>query len=184
MKTEITRTELKKIYDIACDTWKPKIEEFAKRTPFEKTIQFSEKEVGTMINACTNGQLPIVSKIFDFQDITDKTNNFKDVLDYLGEKDEEVLLYRKMLKADINGKPLYTQMLICWNRALNEKQEFKEDDYKWRIWWNLYPFGFCGVDCYLSYTDVPLALCFKNEKLARFAGNNKEYQEICKEFMY
>jgi hypothetical protein len=75
-------------------------------------------------------------------------------------------------------------MLICWNRALNEKQEFKEDDYKWRIWWNLYPFGFGSVYYFLSSTHVPLALCFKNEKLARFAGNNKEYQEICKEFMY
>jgi len=184
MKTRILKTELKKIYDIACDTWKPKIEEFAKRTPFEKTVDFTEKEISTMINACTDTQLPIVSKIFNIQDITSKINNFKDVLDYLGEDDKEVIIYRKMLKFDIGGRPLYIQMATCWNRALNEKHEFTKNDEKWRIWWNLYPISFCRSSWTGASAFVPLALCFKNEKLSKFAGNNKEYQEICKQFMY
>lgn len=184
MKTQITKTELKKIYDIACNDWKPKIEEFAKRTPFDVTVDFTENEINTMINACTDVQLPIVSKIFDIRDITSKITNFKEALDYLGESDEEVIIYRKMIKGDINGKPLYTQMVVCWNRALNEKLEFTEQDYKWRIWWNLYPFGFYGVVNVQSVTDVPLSFCFKNEKLAKFAGNNKEYQKLCKQFIY
>lgn len=183
MKTEIERTELKKIYDIACPTWQPKIEEFAKRTPFKKTVNFTEKEINTMLSACTNTQLPIVSKIFDIQDITSKINNFKDVLDYLGEEDEEVIIYRKMIKHDFTGKILHTQMVVCWNRALNEKHEFTENDKKWRIWWNLYPFSFGLSHWYSDFTTVPLALCFKNEKLANFAGNNKEYQDLCKQFV-
>lgn len=183
MKTEITRVELKQIYDIACNEWQPKIEEFAKRTPFEKTVNFTEKEINTMIRACTDAQLPIVSKIFDIQDITSKINNFKDVLDYLGEKDEEVIMYRKMLKSDIGGKPLYTQMATCWNRALNEKHEFTESCQKHRIWWNLYPFSFSSGSYDRSVANVPRALCFKNERLAKHTGNNKEYQEICKQFL-
>lgn len=184
MKTTILRTELKEIFEIACDTWKPKIEEFAKRNPFEETIQFSKKEINTMIDACTEEQLPIVSKIFDIQDITSKINNFKDVLDYLGEKDKEVILYRKILKSGIDGIILYTQMVVCWNRALNEKYEFTEEDYKYRIWWSLYPFGFCGVNGFRSFAVVPLAFCFKSKKLANFAGNNKEYQKLYKGFMH
>ncbi len=183
MKTQITREELKKIFDIACNEWKPKIEEFAKRTPFEKTVDFTEKEVNTMIGACTDAQLPIVSKIFGIEDITSKINSFKDALDYLGEKDEEVILYRKMLKYDIGGKPLHIQMATCWNRALNEKHEFTEECQKHRIWWNLYPFGFDDSFWDSGIAFAPLALCFKNEKLAKFAGNNKEYQEICKQFV-
>jgi hypothetical protein len=184
MKTVVERTELKNIYDIACNNWKSKIEEFAKRTPFEKTVSFTEGEINTMINACTDVQLPIVSKIFDIRDITSKISNFKEVLDYLGESDEEVIIYRKMIKGDINGKPLYTQMVVCWNRALNEKHKFTEQDYKWRIWWNLYPFGLDGVNSIQLYSILPLAFCFKNEKLAKFAGNNKEYKELCKQFIY
>jgi len=118
------------------------------------------------------------------KDITERVKNFKDVLDYLGEEDEEVIMYRKMLKFDIGGKPLHTQMITCWNRALNEKHEFTEQDYKWRIWWNLYPFSFDDVNDTRSYAYVPLAFCFKNEKLAKFAGNNKEYQKLYKEFIY
>lgn len=183
MKTTILKTDLKKIYDIACQTWQPKIEEYAKRTPFEKTVDFTEKEINVMISACTTEQLPIVSKIFDVQDITTQINNFKDVLGYLGEKDEEVVIYRKLLKADIGGKVLYQQMAVCWTRALNEKHIFTETDKKWRIWWNLYPFGFCGSDWAGSFTFVPLAFCFKSETLLKSAISNEEFVDICEKFI-
>lgn len=142
MKTKILKTDLKKIYDIACNTWKPKIEEFAKRTPFEKTVDFTEKEINTMIQACTAEQLPIVTKIFAVEDITTKIKNFKNAIDYLGEKDEEVVIYRKLLKANIGGKVLHQQMAVCWTKALNEKHIFTESCQKHRIWWSLYPFSF------------------------------------------
>lgn len=119
MKTTINRTELKKIFDIACETWQPRIEKYAQRNPFGDNIDFSEKE--------------------------------------------------------INGKPLQAQMIVCWNRALNEKHEFKEKDEKWRIWWNLYPFGFDVSNWHRSHAFVPLAFCFKNETLLKEAV--KEFEE-------
>lgn len=185
MKTTITRSELKEIHDIVCQDWQETIKTYASRNPFQDTIEFTEKEIEDGLNACSKPEHSIlIKKLFDIQDITSKITNFKAVLDYLGEDDKEVILYRKMLKSEINGKPLQIQMAICWNRALNEKYEFKQEDKKWRIWWNLYPFGFnCSV-WFESSTDVPLALCFKNQELADFAGNNKEYQELCKQFIY
>ncbi len=183
MKTTITRQELKQIYDLSCKDWKSKLENYAKADPFSETLTFTEKQIQEGISACNSKQLLVINKIFDIQDITSRINDFKDVLDYLGEEDKEVILYRKMLNFDIGGKPLHIQMAICWNRALNEKHEFTEDDKKWRIWWNIYPFSFDCSGYGSAHAFVPLALCFKNEKLSNFAGNNKEYQELCKQFI-
>ena len=183
MKTEIKREELKQIYDIACETWKPKIAKYGAEDPFSDTIKFTEKQVNEMISACTAEQLPIVSKVFDVKDITSQINNFKDALEYLGEKDEEVRIYRKLLKTGIEGRVLYQQMAVCWTRALNEKHIFSEKDRKYYIWWDLYPFGLISVISLVSYSNVPLALCFKNEKIARFAANNEEFRGICEKFI-
>ena len=117
------------------------------------------------------------------KDIIKRIKSFKDALDYLGEKDEEVVTYRKMLKVDINGKLLYQQMAICWTKALNEKHVFTEIDKKWRLWWNLYPFSFYCSFFNVAFTDVPLTLCFKNETLLKAVKNNKEFVDICEKFI-
>jgi len=124
-----------------------------------------------------------VEQINKSKDIAERIKNFKDVLEYLTESDEEVITYRKMLKADISGKSLHTQMAVCWNKALNEKYEFKESDYKYRIWWNWYPFSFDCVSYGRTLATVPLALCFKEERIARYASSNKEYVKTCKKFV-
>ena len=46
----ITKDGLKEIYDIACGNWKSKIEDYAKRNPFEDKITFTQVEVDEMIN--------------------------------------------------------------------------------------------------------------------------------------
>ena len=38
MKTTIKKSELKRIYDIACTTWQPKIEKYAQRNPFSEEV--------------------------------------------------------------------------------------------------------------------------------------------------
>jgi hypothetical protein len=68
MKTiEITRAQLKDIYDVACATWKGKIEAFAKRNIFGDTINFTQKEVDEMFKAATTSQIPVLEGIFGKQ---------------------------------------------------------------------------------------------------------------------
>ena len=64
MKTTITKTELKRIHDIACDAWKSKIIEYTKRNPFGDTIEFTEKEVKEMISASTKKTTPDCKRNF------------------------------------------------------------------------------------------------------------------------
>jgi len=186
MKLEITRGELEKIYDIACDTWKPKLAKYATETPFSETIKFTKKQVNEMIKACREDQLPIVSKIFDIQDITQRLQTFEKVLEYLGEEDKEVIEYRKLIKAEITSKPLYFQMAICIVRAYNEKHELDWSDsneYKYYIWWYMNSFRLHRVVDFRVHSSAPSALCFKSSHLAKSVSNNEEFVEIFKRFM-
>lgn len=186
MKLEITRKELGKIFDIACKDWKEKINEFGARTPFLETVTFLEKEIQGMLNACTDVQLPIVREIFEIKDITSEIKTFENALTYLTEDDEEVIIYRKLVKADITSHVLYNQMAVCFVKALNEKHVFNWNDSnekKWRIWWYASSFRFYGSFWFDSHMDVAASLCFKNENLAICAGNNKEFVNICEKFM-
>jgi hypothetical protein len=64
MKITIKKSELKEIYDIACDTWQTKIAKYATREPFGDTVDFTEEEVFEMFRAATSSQLPVLNKIF------------------------------------------------------------------------------------------------------------------------
>lgn len=59
----ITREQLKEIHDIACDTWKTKIEKIARNQPFGD-IELSETKVQEMRDAATGAQKPTLEKIF------------------------------------------------------------------------------------------------------------------------
>jgi hypothetical protein len=59
----ITREQLKEIHDIACPTWKNKIEGIAKNNPFGD-IELSDAQVQEMRDAATSEQKPTIEKIF------------------------------------------------------------------------------------------------------------------------
>lgn len=186
MKLEITRLELKQIHDIACKDWKPIITNYGTKNPFSPTIEFTEKQVNEMIQDCTAEQLPVVSKIFDIQDITQKLQTFEKVLEYLGEEDLEVVEYRKLVKAEIASKPLYFQMAICIVRAYNEKHELDWSDsneYKYYIWWYMNNFRLIDVCGVRGNSTAPSALYFKSSTLAKLVANNQEFIDIFKKFM-
>ena len=98
METIITRVELKKIYDVACQTWKSKIEKYAQRNPFGEYIEFTEKEIQEMISACTKEQLPIVKEIFNITTSWENIKSLSDAIKYLGESDEDVVELSKLLR--------------------------------------------------------------------------------------
>lgn len=64
---EITRQELKKIHDVACNSWKNTIEIYGIRNRFENTIEFTQTEVDEMFKAATPNQIPVLENIFGKQ---------------------------------------------------------------------------------------------------------------------
>ena len=68
MKTNtISRTDLGKIHNIACPTWKKKIENLGSRNPFSLTIELTQSEVDEMFKAATPDQRPTLVNIFGEQ---------------------------------------------------------------------------------------------------------------------
>lgn len=52
----ITRLGLKEIYDIACASWKSKLQSWAARNPFEETVTLTVQEVKSMFEAANDKQ--------------------------------------------------------------------------------------------------------------------------------
>jgi len=68
MKTiQITRTQLKEIWDVACHAWKGTLAEHAGKNPFSDMIKFTQKEVDAMFAASNNIQTPVLESIFGKQ---------------------------------------------------------------------------------------------------------------------
>ncbi len=63
----ISRTDLGKIHNIACSTWKTKLEKLGSRNPFSGTIELTQSEVDEMFKAATPDQRPTLVNIFGEQ---------------------------------------------------------------------------------------------------------------------
>jgi len=111
----------------------------------------------------------------EFPTIFQTKTELEKAINYLSEKDEEVIKLRKFEKIlDENDRTLAEQRLIVYIKFKNEKYIFTESDCKYRIWWNLYSFCFDDVFFSRANTNLPLALCFKNEKDATSVKDNQE----------
>jgi len=55
-------SELKRIHDIACESWKTKIQSMV--NPFQETVFVSGEQIDKMLKAATSNQLPIVEDVF------------------------------------------------------------------------------------------------------------------------
>ena len=166
----ITRDNLKKIHDIACSTWKTKLESCAKRDPFSPTISFSESEIQEMFNASDSNQKKVLDQFFKLnKGVKDKIKSFKDALNFYGLNASDVYSSSDT-KDEIAFKKL--KLII---KALNEgwKPEWtNHNEYKY---WNYFQYDKNGVfsfyDCYY-YTGtayVPSALYLKSRDLALYA---------------
>jgi hypothetical protein len=60
----IKRSDLQKIHNIACSTWKNRIEQYALRTPFNDIIELNDVEVDAMFNAADNSQTKVLIEVF------------------------------------------------------------------------------------------------------------------------
>lgn len=184
MKTQITRVELKKIHDIACDRWAKKIADYAKANPFSDTIDFSEKQIEEMIKACTAEQLPIVKDVFNVVDTFESIKTVEDACKYLGEIDDEVRQLRLLQNIpNLNRRTLSGQELVVITKALNEGVILDWDnhnEYKYIPWWYL------GKDFRLDYVsefDTTSIVCAplhtKSRELADYSA--KQFKSIWKD---
>jgi hypothetical protein len=113
MKTNtISRTDLGEIYDIACNTWKTKLEKLALRNPFSDTIELTQSEVDEMFMAATSDQRPVLVNIFGEQ------SNYVD----LTELDD--------IKYEINDN---TILAVRVNGEYRDKGFYLDGKYNWEI---------------------------------------------------
>jgi hypothetical protein len=110
----VSRKDLGRIHNIACSTWKTKIEKLVSRNPFSDNIELTQSEVDEMFNAATVDQYPILVEIFGEQSkyLNLRTSNGSDFGFYDG--DVELLHIRSF------GE--YT-----------DKGFYLNDDYNWEI---------------------------------------------------
>lgn len=185
MKTKITRVELKRIYDIACQSWQPKIEKYAQRNPFGDEIEFSEKEIKEMISACTSEQLPIVKEIFNVTNIWENIKSVNDAIKYLGDSDEEVKILKQLQECSLPRHIIAEQELVVVIKAVNDKWVADYNNYsqcKYYSWWYLgEDFRLLVVICGYSSSSVSSRLVLETREKAEYLS--REFKNLYKDYM-
>ena len=174
METQkITRENLKKIHDVACPTWKIKLEEYATRNPFGDEIELTSEEVNEMFNASDAKQKSILNSYLKEirAGIMSKVTSYEDAC--------------KVLNLDINESKTPYERLCIIIKALNEGwyPDFKNgDEYKFYNYFHMDNgvFSYCHTTYYFSNVYVPSALYLKSAELAKYAVEIalKEYKEV------
>ena len=176
----ISRDNLKAIHNIACSSWKSKLEEYAKRNPFENEISLSQSEIYAMFKASDSKQIDVLKKFFSIPtDIRDRVKSFIDACDVLGISKELPSFLRDAPKRYIALYKLETTI-----KALNEgywPNWENENEFKYWNWFKMKG-GFSSYRTYYyyTYTTVPSALYFKSRDLAYYVGNYfiEEYKNL------
>lgn len=160
----ITRENLKAIHDVACDGWKTKLADYAKRNPFQLEIELTQAEIDEMFNASDAGQTKVLKKFFSRpKDIRDKVKSFLDACSILSINPNTVYS-----ETDSIGDKAFKRLKIMV-KALNEGWHPNwedENEYKWMNYFRMKGgFSFWYAGRYITFTYVPSALCLKNKEL-------------------
>jgi hypothetical protein len=168
---KITKKNLKKIYDVACATWKAKLESYASRNPFEADVELTSDEVNEMFKASDDNQKNILDK-FLIRDngVMDKVTSYKTACKVLGIEPNHKTSYERLttiIKALNNG----------WKPNFKDSNERKYYNYFHN---NQSGFSFYAVYCYYTNMLVPSALYLKDEETALYANKIafKEYEDL------
>jgi hypothetical protein len=170
MKQTIKKTDLKVIYDIACKEWKIKIENYAKREPFNNEIDFSQSEIDEMFEVATVEQKKVLNKFFTkTKSIIDRVKSFEDACGVLGINKSDQFNTKVDTINDIAFKKLKIIIKVLNEGWYPNWQDTNEK--KYYIWWNTRGgFSLIAVDFNHGFTRVPSALCFKSSELAKHAA--------------
>jgi hypothetical protein len=120
------------------------------------------------------------------KEIKERIKSVKDALSELGENDEEVIEYRKLLSIDIADHILNNQIAVIIMKALNEgwKADWSDSNqYKYYPYFTMNDntFAYDSYCYWLTYSHVSSRLALKNSDLAIYAGN--QFTEVYKKFM-
>jgi hypothetical protein len=175
----ITKNNLKAIHDVACAGWKTKLEDYAKRKPFDSEIELTQSEVDEMFNASDAKQKKVLDKFFTKpKSIIDGVNSFEDACKVLGLNAFDVFNTKFDSVSDIAFKKL--KVII---KALNEgwyPNWENENEGKYWCWWTMKGgFSYYTTSYYSTFTFVPSALCLRTRELTEHAAKIalQEYKE-------
>jgi hypothetical protein len=111
MKTNtISRTDLGKIHNIACPTWKTKLEKLGSRSPFSGTIELTQSEVDEMFKAATSDQRPVLVNIFGEQSNSVDLTELNDIKYEINDND----LLAVRLVGEYRDKGFYLNRKYNW----------------------------------------------------------------------
>jgi len=122
------------------------------------------------------------------QELLQRAGTIEAAIAYLGDTDEEVINYKKLLTAfdDPSNHLVNYQKAIVLVRAVNEKREPDWDSNEWK-YWNWFQMGgssgFRFDDCvyWCSYSLVGSRLCYINDEDGRWLAN--QHLDVFKNFM-
>jgi hypothetical protein len=60
---KVNKSDLGRIHNVACSTWKSKLKTYAQRNPFGDSIELSDSEIDEMFAAATSSQVPVLVSI-------------------------------------------------------------------------------------------------------------------------
>lgn len=167
----ITKANLKKIHDVACASWKTKLENYANRQPFDTEVELTQPEIDEMYAASDANQIKVLNKFFTKpENIMDRVKTYLDACQVLGIPSE--------------GRSAYERLCI-FLKVLNEGWFPNFENENENKFWNYFymkngVFSYYYTGCNSSSLNVPSALYLKNRELAEYAAKvaYKEYKEV------
>ena len=177
MKTQtITKVNLKAIYDDSCSYWKKRLEDYARRNPFDSEVELTQSEIDEMYNESDDKQKVLLDKFFTRDlSIMDRVNSFEDACKLLG------LVFNP--KYDLVDEIAFKKLKVIV-KALNEgwyPDWENENEAKYYVYWTMHSsFSYFNTNCYYNRTDVQSTLLLKNKKLAEHAAKiaYQEYKDF------
>jgi len=122
MTKTVKKSDLKKIYDVACSTWQGKIEKLATRNPFGDDVELTQSEVDEMFKASDSSQTRVLEEVFGKQ---------QQVLDF---RSDDINLY-------VDGLPVFSGKHVpSWGSFIGLPLEesykncfYLNQNYKWTL---------------------------------------------------
>ena len=169
---KITKVNLEKIWNVACGTWKTKIENYAKRNVFGNDVELSAAEIDEMFAAANKDQIKVLLKFFKREkSIMERITSYEAACKELG--------------LDAKTPRSAFERICIMIKAINQGWVPDWKNHSQAKWYNWYEADRNGVPsvcaCAYGYSiwDSPSALYIKNQELARHIQKiaDKDYKE-------
>lgn len=159
MNIKISKVEFKKLYDLACDSWKTKFDNKFKNFIFSDELEFDKVFLDEMKAACDAKQLKVFNNIFEKHLISlnpfPGVKSYSDVCRQLGEyelsESDFKYLPKYMIKKALAQSKLQQIQSLSWG-----KNELNWKDTNQRKWFPYFAVDdsvglvLYGADCYSS----------------------------------